>query len=286
MIVYTLPDFTQGLGLNLFFCRLLSQQPHMCRENVSVGSIYGCFPNCALNGGRALVREPYSPKRIEETYRILAEYGLTPRLTLTNMLACEADLEDPYLNEILSRGARYGAEAIVASKLVSSYVKDVYGMRTVLSTTCGITDIDAFNAACAEHDHAVLDYSVHKDEAFLSALKHPERAEIMVNEYCVKGCPKRLEHYRHNSADQVAGIVTPFTCPHDKADFFRHEPGHPVIFTAEEVADLSERFHVHDFKIVGRGTPFATNLEALSYYLVRDEFKEQVKEAVMRGMRR
>ncbi len=286
MITYTLPDFTQGLGLNLFFCRLLASRPELCRPGVEVGSIYGCFPSCTLNGGRTLVRPRYSPRQIEQTYRILDEYGLTARLTLTNMLVTEEDLEDAYLNQILSIGANHGAEAIVYSDLVRDYVHDEYGMKTVLSTTCGITDAAEFNQACHDNDYAVMDYQVHKDPAFLAALERPERAEVMVNEFCVKGCPHRLEHYRHNSQDQLGDAVTPFACPHTKADFFAHAPGHPVMFTAKEAQDLGERYGIRYFKIVGRGVPFATVLEALAYYLVKPEHQAQVKQAVEVSLRR
>ncbi len=285
MITYTLPDFTQGLGLNLFFCRLLANRPDLCRPGVEVGSVYGCFPSCVLNGGRALVRPRYSAEQIEQTYGILDEYGLIARLTLTNMLVTEEDLADPYLNQILSLGVQHGAEAIVYSDLVRDYVRSEYGMKTVLSTTRGITDVAEFNQACRDNDYAVVDYQVHKDAAFMSALEHPERAEVMVNEFCVKGCPHRLEHYRHNSKDQLGDAVTPFACPHTKADFFAHEPGHPVMFTAEEAQELSECYGIRYFKIVGRGVPFATVLEALTYYLVKPEHQAQVKAAVMESLR-
>ena len=187
MITYTLPDFTQGLGLNLFFCRLLKARPDLCRPGVEVGSIYGCFPSCVLNGGRALVKERYTPAQIEQTYSILAEYGLTARLTLTNMFATQEDLADSYLGQILAIGAKYGAEAIVYSNQVRDHVRDNYGMKTVLSTTRGITSADEFNQECRNNDYVVLDYSVHKDPAFLRAIEQPDKAEVMVNEFCVKG---------------------------------------------------------------------------------------------------
>ena len=281
MITYTLPDFTQNLGLNLFFCRALKSSPEICRDNVEVGSIYGCFPSCILNGGRALVRKRYSTQQIEQTYNILDEYGLTARLTLTNMFPHEEDFNDEYLNTILRLGAEHGAEAIIYSDKVRDFVRDNYGMKTVLSTTRNITDINEFNAACKENDFVVLDYSVHKDDAFLSAIKQPEKAEIMVNEFCVKGCTQRAKHYQHNSIDQQGDAITEFVCPHNKADFFKHESGHPVIFTADEVQELSNKYGVQYFKIVGRGVPFATVLEALTYYIIKPQYHAEVKNLVM-----
>ena len=285
MITYTLPDFTQNLGLNLFFCRLLKENPEICIENVDVGSIYGCFPNCTLNGGRALVLQPYTKQKIEQTYSILDEYGLTARLTLTNMFPCAEDFNNEYLNTILDFGSKHGAQAIVYSDKVAKFVREKYDMKTILSTTRNITDINEFNAACKVHDWVVLDYSFHKDDAFLAAIKQPKKAEIMVNEFCVKGCKQREKHYQHNSVDQQNNVITEFVCQHNKADFFKHESGHPVIFTTEEVQNLSNKYGIQYFKIVGRGVPFATVLEALTYYLIKPQYHKDVKELVMRNMR-
>ena len=67
------------------------------------------------------------------------------------------------------------------------------------------------------------------------------------------------------------------------ADFFAHEPGHPVIFTDQEVRDLHDEYGIGYFKIVGRGVAFQTVLEAYAYYLVRPKYREDVKRMVMRA---
>ena len=132
----------------------------------------------------------------------------------------------------------------------------------------------------------MLSYSAHKDPAVLGALAAPEKAEIMVNEFCVPGCPHRAEHYRHNSTDQQEGILRPFPCKSGRPDFFDHAPNHPVQFTAEKVADTSARFGISAFKIVGRGVAFATVVEALTYYLIRPEYHEEARALLAREMRR
>ena len=128
MIKYTLPDFTVGLGLNLFFVRLLEQRPALFQDDVRIDSVYGCFPACNLNGGRAFLRERSTPRQMEEAFSLLAEHGVKARLTLTNMLAGDDDLRDEYLNEMLAIASRYGAEAIVYADLVGDYVRERYGL--------------------------------------------------------------------------------------------------------------------------------------------------------------
>ena len=159
-------------------------------------------------------------------------------------------------------------------------------MPLVLSTTREVADAATFNGLARSFDWIVLSYNAHKDPAVLDALAAPEKAEIMVNEFCVPGCPHRAEHYRHNSADQQDGVLRPFPCKSGRPDFFDHAPNHPVQFTAEEVADTSARFGISAFKIVGRGVAFATVVEALTYYLIRPECHEEARAVLAREMRR
>lgn len=285
MINYALPDFTASLGLNLFFARLSMERSDWMQPGVRIASMYGCFPGCNLNGGRSYLREQTSSAAIERTFAILEEYGIAPRLTFTNMLATPADLDELYTRTILEAAARHHGEVIVYSDDVGDTIRERYDMPLVLSTTRAIEDADEFNAATERYDWVVLNYNKHKDPAFLSAIKHPDRCEVMANEFCVRNCPHRQEHYLLNSQDQKDGTQRPFECVAKRSDFFKHEPGHPVTFTCEEIRQLHEKHGIGYFKIVGRGVPFATQLESLAYYLVRPEYREDAKRLVMAQMR-
>lgn len=184
---------------------------------------------------------------------------------------------------MLAIAGRYDAEAIVYADLVGNYVRERYGMRCVLSTTRALADAAEVNRMTKRYDYVVLDYNRHKDPAFLAALEDRDKVEVMVNEFCAYQCPHRAQHYLHNSEDQRSGAMRPFECVAKRADFFDHEPGHPVIFTDQEVRDLHDEYGIGYFKIVGRGVAFQTVLEAYAYYLVRPEYREDVKRMVMRA---
>lgn len=285
MIRYELPDFTASLGLNLHFVRLISQRPWLAQSAVRVEALYGSFPGCALNGGRAYVRDAYTQERIAWTFSVMSEYGLIPRLTFTNMLADPAMLDDAYANRILEAAAQRHGEVIVYAECVADYVRSRFGMPLTLSTTVPLKTSDAVNRALDEYDAVVLDYDLHKDESFLAGIEHRERVEVMVNEFCMLHCPHREEHYLHNSRNQLESSLEPFPCSAVKPDFFKHESGHPTIFTDEEVATYSKSWGIERFKIVGRGTVFETQLESLAYYLVKPDYRSQVKAEVRRLMR-
>ncbi len=282
MIKYSLPDFTSALGLNLFFARLERFSPQVIRPGVKIDSIYGCFPQCNLNGGRAAINAAYPAEKVRWTFDVLAEYGLTPRLTLTNMLGTVDDLDDPYTKLILEQAAAANAQAIVYSPEVGVAIRERYGLSIVLSTTHEILTAEALNAALEQFDIVVLNYNFGKDADFLAQVRYPEKLEVMVNEYCQPACPRRQAHYMHNSRNQRDGKLEAFDCPAKKPSFFSHPENHPILFTAAEAEQTSRKYGIEYFKIVGRGTSFEANLEALTYYLVRPEFHARVKQEVLR----
>lgn len=281
-IDYTLPDFTVGLKRNLVFAQLMRDCPQFFFDDVRIQSVYGCFPGCVVNGGRAFVREPYSVRQIEAMFEALDGQGIAARLTFTNMLVEERHLEDPYFNLILDVAAEHGAGVIVYSDLVDAYVRARHPrMERTLSTTREILDAAELNRALEAFDLVVLNYNKNKDLPFLDQLEHPERLEVMANELCNPGCPHRNEHYLHNSRDQLAGTVTEFRrCDLSGKDFFKLAPTSPTILTNDDVRTLHGRYGVPRFKIVGRGVAPDVNLESYLYYLVRPEHRAGLREAL------
>lgn len=281
-IDYTLPDFTVGLKRNLVFAQLMRDCPQFFFDDVRIQSVYGCFPGCIVNGGRAFVREPYSARQIEATFEALDGQGIAARLTFTNMLVEERHLEDPYFNLILDAAADHGAGVIVYSDLVDAYVRARHPrMERTLSTTREILDAAELNRALGAFDLVVLNYNKNKDLPFLDQVEHPERLEVMANELCNPGCPHRNEHYLHNSRDQLAGTVTEFRrCDLSGKDFFKLAPTSPTILTNDDVRTLHGRYGVPRFKIVGRGVAPDVNLESYLYYLVRPEHRAGLREAL------
>lgn len=284
-IDFTVPDFTLGLRRNLVLAQLMADCPQFFFDDVRLHSVYGCFPGCVVNGGRAFVREPYSRTQMEDAFVALESQGLTARLTLTNMLVEERHLEDCYFNQILEAASEHGAGVIVYSELVNEYVRAKFPrMERVLSTTREILDPEALNRELGRYDLVVLNYNKNKDREFLDALCRPERLEVMANELCNPGCPHRNEHYLHNSRDQLESRVTQFRrCNLAGRDFWREAPAGPTILANDDIRWLHSHYGVKRFKLVGRGVASDMNLESYLYYLVRPEHRDGLRQAI-KGM--
>lgn len=281
-IDFTVPDFTVGLRRNLVFAQLMADCPQFFYDDVRIHSVYGCFPGCVVNGGRAYVREPWTRSQMDDAFAALDAQGLGARLTFTNMLVEERHLEDPYFNTILDVAADHGAGVIVYSELVNEYVRARHpSMERVLSTTREILDADELNRELGRYDLVVLNYNLNKDHGFLGRVEDASRLEVMANELCNPRCPHRTEHYLHNSRDQLEGRVTEFRrCNLAGHDFWREAPTSPTILTGDDLSELHDRYGVQRFKLVGRGVVSSMNLESYLYYLVRPEHRDGLRQAL------
>jgi collagenase-like PrtC family protease len=275
MIEYTLPDFTDSMALNALFLDIQAHKPEFMLQDVRITSVYGNFPGCVLNGGRAqLSTQPYSTAQMEACFALLDRYGVKARLTLTNMLAEERHLDDPYFTQIMSVAQAHEVEAIVSTELVNSYVKAHYPkMPRILSTTCEILDVDTLNRATHAYDSVVLNYTKHRDAEFLSAIQQPQNIEVMVNEFCRVDCPLRMEHYAAISQDQIKGAHSEFTCAQAPtqelfSNILHHVPNHPVMLTNDDIRAMRDTYGITHFKLVGRGMPPTIVIDALMYYLI------------------
>ncbi len=283
MISYSLPDFTVALDLNLMFAQLMRQSPEMFLDDVRVASVYGCFPGCVMNGGRAFVRERYDAAQIDATFAAVERAGLKTRLTFTNMLVGEEQFGDEYFNLILHVADDHDVEVIVYSDALDDYIACDHSFARTLSTTRQILDPGEMNAALGRYDMVVLNYDLNKSDLFLMQVSDPTRLEVMPNELCNPHCPYRQRHYLHNSADQLAGRVTPFRpCSHEGAGFTTRTADSPTLLGNDDVRRLNATYGIESFKIVGRGVTSDLTLESYLYYLVRPEHRAGLEAALRR----
>ena len=50
---FHLPGLRYNYPLTMFWANLLKQYPQFFRDDVEIGSFFGCFPLCLWNGGRS-----------------------------------------------------------------------------------------------------------------------------------------------------------------------------------------------------------------------------------------
>lgn len=278
MIRMTLPGLTEFADINLLFIEVARARPDMFYEDIRIDSVYGGFPGSMLAGGRNNVGERLNIDSVAARIARYNDLGVGCNATFSNQLASPQTLEgSPYdqaLLEVLAAGEGNGV--ILYSDELAEAVRARYPRLAIIaSTTKSLTEKAAVDAACGLYDRVVLEYNLTHDEEFISRAAHPEKLEVMVNEYCTLGCPYRDAHYRAVSQAQLRGVEADFPCRHEPAPqafgFLQGLVEGDVFLKNADIRRYRDEYGVGTFKIVGRGLARYDIVDSYLYYLVRPE---------------
>ena len=269
---------------------MMKSYPEYFNEGYVIGSAYGTFPGAIWNGGRAVIG--LTPKaQIQSILDIYNQRNIPVRFTWTNTLIGEKECYDTYCNLIMRLADNGLNQVLVNSPALEKYLRENYpSFKIISSTTKRITDkerlIEEF-----EKDYflVVLDYDLNHDEEVLSQIVdsgNAGRCEILVNEVCYPGCPKRKEHYAQQSRLQLEyDTVTTFPCPNIQTPRkFSECMDRPAFIKDTEIGSYIER-GFRQFKIAGRGMPEEYLIESYLYFLVRPEYRSMVKNRLETQLR-
>lgn len=282
-IYWHLPGFCYFRLLNQVIINLMKDYPDKFREGYRIGSVYGTFPGAIWNGGRTAFG--LTCKRdIENILKIYNSRGIPVRFTWTNSLLEEKHLYDTYCNLIMRLADNGLNQVLVNTRVLEDYIRREYPRYPLISsTTKRITDLESLQAEL-DRDYAlvVLDYDLNHDEQVLEAISpRAGKVEILVNEVCYPGCPRRAEHYEQQSRLQLEfDIHTGFPCPNQtRQRTFQECMQRPAFITNEQIGGYIEKGFCN-FKIAGRGMPQDYVKESYLYFLVKEENRDFIRSRV------
>lgn len=265
----------------------MKEHPDKFRDGYKVGSVYGTFPGAIWNGGRHVhgISDKNNIELIISTYN---RFKVPVRFTWTNSLLEEKHVYDTYCNQIMDMANNGMNQVLVNAKPLEDYLKANYpNFEYISSTTKRITTLEGMQKELENgYFMVVLDYDLNHNEEVLKALE-PEasRVEILVDEICYPGCPKRTEHYKDESLRQLTfDRSTPFKCPNrNTAPCFEEATKRPAFISNEEIGSYIDRGYVN-FKLVGRGLPQEMVIDSYMYYLVKDEHRDFIRKKLEKTM--
>lgn len=245
---------------------------------IPVRYLYGS-PQARWNCGRpVIVDHGYTMEDIQAELQGTLDRGITPLLTFSMPRMTERDLEDPLGNAILDLLNRLGGGVIVSSPLLRDHIRANYPNielhASVIMTSFEENRDEAYYKTLSQNYSR---YVVHPDDNYdldLLARLPKDRAEIMLNERCVRHCAQRGEHYLTNTQDQAValegtGQYTGFLrrCPFVPDYKQQTTPARNISLTGEEAKALSDMgFGL--FKLQGRlDIPYAFFFDFLRYTL-------------------
>lgn len=281
MINYYLPGFYSLYKLNSIFLSYFENNKEYFYDNIQIKAFYDCFPSCIWNGGRAMNGAPVK-EEIIECLDFYNKKGYACRFTFTNCLLEEKHLYDTYSNLICKLGENGLNEILVNSILLENYIRENYPKYPIISSTtkCLVSDDDFINECNKDYSLVVLDYRNNRNWELLEKINVPEKIEILLNAYCIENCKKREEHYKYLSNCQInyQTKIQPF-CNDLKTNFYDNLKNNSMIKLEE--LDNYTKMGYFNFKIEGRTMHFANVLESYLYYMVKPEYKDELRLKIL-----
>ncbi len=282
-VYWHLPGLCSFRLLNQILINLMKDYPSKFKDGYKIGSVYGTFPGAIWNGGRAVFGTAYKGD-IDKTIKLYNSRGVPVRFTWTNSLLEERHNNDTFCNMIMKMADNGKNQVLVNRPSLEEHIRREYPKYPIISsTTKRITSLEEIRAELAKDYYlVVLDYDLNHDEAVLKELEPcADKIEILVNEICTPGCPKRAEHYRAESLSQLEfDKDTYFQCPHQNAKRgFSECMKRPAFIKNEEIDSYIERGYVN-FKIAGRGLSQDFLMDSYLYFLVKEEHRDFIRNKI------
>lgn len=278
---FYLPDFFFKFDLNFHIIQLLKSNPEYFYDDIKIASIYGCFPGAIWNGGRLMCGSTVQ-QNIQRTIEELNAVGVPIRYTFTNSLIEEKHLQDSYCNLLMDAANNGMNEVLVNSPILEDYLRKNYpNFKYILSTTRCERDINKINELTKNYDLIVLDFRDNANIDFLQQIEDKSKIELLVNSYCNPACQKRKHHYDLISRNQLSYRVAQtddddiMMCPTYTRNFYDIFE-FPSVLTTDTIKEY-QNMGFYNFKIEGRTLHIVTVIESYVYYLIKPEYRDQVR---------
>ena len=285
--VYHLPGLFEFYELYRVFLPLFREHRNWFYDWCTIGSVYGAPAGCRWDGGRA----GFGEAKAGDAAELMREYGISPRLTFSNSLLREGDLDDPECNRLCALFEKSGpvpAGVILTSDLLLDYLREKYpGLYFVSSTTKVLDNFRQLEEELKrpEFRFVVPDFRLNRELERLMALpaELKGKVEFLCNEACWFDCPDRKACYENVSRKNLGEDCEDHICVSPYADRgyrFSDAMENPGFIGIREIRDNYMPNGFSHFKIEGRSLGSAVILEFLLYYMTKPEYQLKVREEI------
>lgn len=284
---YHLPGLFEFYDLYKVFLSLYKNHREYFYEWCEIGSIYGAPADCIWGGGRV----GYGDADSEEVMELMREYGISARLTFSNSLLEDKHLSDIRCNKLCKLFANADSVKngiVIYSDILLDYIKKNYKeFYFVSSTTKVLTDFSLFKDELSRDDfsYVVPDFRLNRQFEKLNNLPDSlkKKVEFLCNECCSFGCKDRKLCYENVSRKSLSEDCPDFICSSsDGKEGYRFSKAmkNPGFIGTGDIQNLYIPMGFSQFKIEGRGLGSAMVLEMLLYYMVKPEYRINVREEI------
>lgn len=283
---YHLPGLFEFYEFYKVFLPLFYEHREYFYDWCDIGSIYGAPADCIWGGGRA----GFGDSEAEKVFSLMAQYGISARLTFSNSLIRKEHLADIKCNKLceLLEAAKVKNGIIVHSDILLDYLKNKYPeFCFVSSTTKVLTDYnDLLNEVNRDDfSYVVPDFRLNKclDKLGTMTQEQKDKIEFLCNECCWIGCYDRKACYETVSRMNLGENCNGHICVSSEADEgyrFSKAMHNPAFISVDDIRNVYMPMGFTNFKIEGRSLGSALVLEFLLYYMTKPEYQINVREEI------
>lgn len=283
---YHLPGLFEFYEFYKVFLPLFYEHREYFYDWCDIGSIYGAPADCIWGGGRA----GFGDSEAEKVFSLMAQYGISARLTFSNSLIRKEHLADIKCNKLceLLEAAKVKNGIIVHSDILLDYLKNKYPeFYFVSSTTKVLTDYnDLLNEVNRDDfSYVVPDFRLNKcfDKLGTMTQEQKDKIEFLCNECCWIGCYDRKACYEAVSRMNLGENYNGHICVSSEADEgyrFSKAMHNPAFISVDDIRNIYMPMGFTNFKIEGRSLGSALVLEFLLYYMTKPEYQINVREEI------
>lgn len=295
---FHLPGLRYNYPLNMFWISLFEQYPQRFRDNMEIGSFFGCFPFSLWNGGRLIQHDQCDSKFVESVIKNINSKGIPIRYTFTNPVLTEEDLNDPFCNYCMDAANNGMNEVLVVSPILEQYLREKYPNFEYNSSTCKeIKDVDELNKEIdRDYKYVVLDYNLNNNWEFIDKIEHPEKLEVLVNAVCKPGCKKRGEHYTQIGKDQKTYQmnqklpkdkqipIKPWFCKYGEEGCIHTIKDYPTVISPDDIWDKYIPAGINNFKIEGRTAYLFSLIDTYCHYMIKPEYQGETRLLMIKNL--
>lgn len=264
---------------------IIEDNPDALKDNTKIGSIYGC-PPCIWNGGRLVRGDILTREQLGEIKCLMERYNVPVRFTFTNCVLEEKHTLDTYGNILLDVFNNGNNEIICNTAVLEEYIRSKYGdsYRYISSTTKRLQDkVEQLQELEKNYHLVVLDYDHNKDMELLATIENKDKCEILCNPVCKPNCPRRKEHYGAISMSQLNYYETDnVACLNSSYQFWQVKKFNPAFISVENINEYND-MGFSNYKLEGRNTNLLDWIEIILYYLIKEEYKDEVRSKLQRA---
>ena len=286
-IYYHLPGLFEFYELYKAFLPLFYGHRKYFYDWCEIGSVYGAPADCLWGGGRVGFGEA-TPGNVAA---LMAEYGISSRLTFSNSLLREEHLDDKKCNRLCTlfeKNGRAQNGVILTSDLLLDYLQQNYPrFYFVSSTTKVLREFSQFRQELdrEEFRFVVSDFRLNKEFSQLNSLTlmQKSKTEFLCNECCSFSCRERKRCYENVSRKSLGEVCEDHICVSPTADRgyrFSDAMKNQGFISVTDIQNIYAPQGFAHFKIEGRSLGSAMILEFLLYYLTKPEYQLKVREEI------